>query len=78
MEECININSEGEASVIVYFTYPYFNKKTEIIGDTAFVYTGVPIDKIPFPGSYIINGDNFEYEVELIKQNHPPGDWELK
>jgi hypothetical protein len=82
LEECINANSEGEASVIVYFTYPYFNKKTEVIGDTAFAYTGVPIDKIPFPGSSEIIGiglaeiDN-DYEMELIRETLFEG-WKLK
>jgi hypothetical protein len=82
LEECINTNSEGEASVMVYFTYPYFTKKTEIIGDTAFAYTGVPIDKIPFPGSSEIIGiglaeiDN-DYEMELIKETPFEG-WKLK
>ena len=78
LEECINANSEGEASVIVYFTYPYFNKKTEIIGDTSFAYTGVPIDKIPFPGSSGISGiGSEEYEMELIRETPFEG-WMLK
>lgn len=82
LEECINTNSEGEASVIVYFTYPYFNKITEIIEDTAFVYTFVPIDIIPFPGSNVIGGislaemDNY-YEMELILVTPFEG-WKLK
>ncbi|GAI23285.1 unnamed protein product, partial [marine sediment metagenome] len=33
---------------------------------------------IAFPGSNIYEGDTFEYEIELIKETHPPGDWKLK
>jgi hypothetical protein len=78
LEEYINTNSEGEASVMIYFTYPYFTKKTEIIGDTAFVYTGVSIDKIPFPGSNGISGLGFlDYEMELIRETPFEG-WKLK
>ena len=78
LEECININSEGEALMMIYFTYPYFNKKTEIIGDTAFVYTYIAIDKIPFPGSNIISSiGSGDYEMELIRETPPQG-WILK
>lgn len=80
LEECINANSKGEASVMVYFTYPYFTRKTEIIGDTAFAYAGVVIEKIPFPGaSSLINiGDpSMEYEMEFI-MGTPFEGWKLK
>ena len=76
LEECINTNSEGEASLLI--SEPYFYKPAEAIENNAIVYAEIFVDIIPFPGSCIINGDNFEYEVELIKQNHPPGDWMLK
>jgi len=36
-EEYININSQGEASLMIY--EPYFYKPTEVIGDTAIAYT---------------------------------------
>jgi len=75
-EEYININSEGEASLLI--SEPYFYKPAEAIENNAIVYAEIFVDIIPFPGSCIINGDNFEYEVELIKQNYPPGDWMLK
>jgi len=75
-EKYININSEGKASVLIYL--PYFYKKAEVIENNAIVYAQIFTDKIPFPGSCIIYGDVFEYEIELLKQNYPPGDWELK
>lgn len=84
-EEYININSEGEASLMIYG--PSFYKQTEVIGediydpdirDNAIAYVKIITHKIPFPGSYEIDVDVFEYETELIKQNYPPGDWELK
>ena len=74
-EEYININSEGEALVVIYL-YP-FDKKIEVIGDNAIVYATVSARKMDLPGS-VTYVDIFEYEIELIKQNHPPGDWELK
>ena len=78
LEECINANSEGEALVMIYFTHPYFTEKTEIIGDTAFVYTWVTIDKIPFLGSNVrINIGSGDYEMELIKISPFEG-WMLK
>jgi len=78
LEECINANSEGEALVMIYFTYPYFNKKTEIIGNTAFVYVWASIDKIPFLGSSGISGiGSGDYEMELIKETPFEG-WMLK
>lgn len=78
LEECINTNSEGEALVMIYFTYPYFTKKAEIIGDTAFVYVWVSIDKIPFLGSSGISGiGSDEYEMELIRETLFEG-WMLK
>jgi hypothetical protein len=75
-EEYININSQGEASLMIY--EPYFYKPTEVIGDTAIVYIWIFAHKIPFPGSCGEEVDTFEYEVELIKQNYPPGDFMLK
>jgi len=84
-EEYININSEGEASLIIY--KPVFYKQTEIIGediydpdirDEAIAYVKIYTDITAFPGSNIHKGDIFEYEIELHKQNYPPGDWELK
>lgn len=78
LEECINANSEGEALVMIYFTHPYFTEKTEIIGDTAFVYTWVTIDKIPFLGSNVrINIGSGYYEMELIRETPFEG-WMLK
>lgn len=78
LEECINANSEGEALVMIYFTYPYFTEKTEIIGDTALVYTYVTIEKIPFLDSVEhINIASDEYEMELIRETPPQG-WKLK
>jgi hypothetical protein len=78
LEECINTNSEGEALVMIHFTYLYFTKKTEIVGDTAFVYVWVSIDKIPFFGSSGISGiGSDEYEMELIKETLFEG-WMLK
>jgi len=75
-EEYINANSEGEASVLIYFCK--FYKPTEVTGDTAVVYTEIMTHKIPFPGSYVEGGDDFEYEIEVIKQNIPLGAWKLK
>jgi len=75
-EEYININSEGEASVVIRL-HPFY-KQTEVIGDNAIVYATVSADKIPFPDSCATYVDTFEYEIELIKQNYPPGDWKLK
>ena len=84
-EEYINTNSEGDASLIIY--KPVFYKQTEVIGediydpdirDEAIVYVKIYTDIIAFPGSSIHEGDIFEYEIELHKQNYPPGDWKLK
>ncbi len=75
-EEYINTNSEGEASVVIYG--PVFYEETEVIGDNATVYTRVFTDITPFPGSNYHTGDFFEYEIELIRQHTPPGDWKLK
>lgn len=78
LEECINTNSEGEALVMIYFTHPYFTEKTEIIGDTAFVYVWVSIKKTPFLGSNTwINIGSGYYEMELIKETLFEG-WMLK
>ena len=75
-EEYININSEGEASVLIHT--PYIYKETEVIGDNAIVYAQIFTDIIPFPSSFVIYGDHLEYEIELIRQHTPPGDWKLK
>ena len=75
-EEYIDTNSEGEASVIIHT--PHFYKQTEIIGNIAIAYAQIFTDIIPFPGSCVIYGDVFEYEIELIKETSPPGDWKLK
>ena len=75
-EEYININSQGEASLMIY--EPYFYKPTEVIGDNAVSYIWIFAHKIPFPGSSGEEVDTFEYEVELIKQNYPPGEFMLK
>lgn len=74
-EEYINTNSEGEASVIILT--PHFYKQTEVIGDNAIAYVQIFTDIIPFPGSCVIYGDSFEYEIELIREHTPPGDWKL-
>ena len=84
-EEYINTNSEGDASVVIYG--PVFYKPVEIIGedtsepdmrDEAIAYARIATDITAFPGSCIHEGGTFEYEIELHKQNYPPGDWELK
>jgi len=84
-EEYININSEGESSLIIY--EPVFYKPVEIMGedasepdmrDEAIAYVEIFTDITAFPGSCIDEGDTFKYEIELHNQNYPPGDWELK
>lgn len=74
-EEYININSEGEASVIVHL--PIFYKQSEATGNNAIVYAKIFVDKIAFPGCHIIDVDTFGYKIELIKETSPPGDWKL-
>jgi len=64
-EEYINANSGGEASVLIYFYH--FYEQTEVIGNNAIVYAKIFVDKIPFPGSCVIDVDIFKYEIELIK-----------
>lgn len=76
-EEYININSEDECSFLIIY-FDKFYKPTEVIGDTAIVYIQVFVNKIPFPGSSVIYGDTFEYEVEVIQQDYPPGEFILK
>ena len=78
-EEYINVNSEGECSFLIIY-FDKFYKPTEIIGDNAVVYAKIITDKIVFPCKKMIgiDFDIFEYETELIKQNYPYGDWELK
>lgn len=75
-EKYINTNSGGDVSLIIYG--PTFYEQTEVIENNAVVYTRIIADKIVFPSKYGIDFDVFEYETELIKQNYPPGDWELK
>ena len=78
-EEYININSEGECSFLMIY-FDKFYKPTEVIGDTAIVYARIITDNIVFPCKKMdgIDIDVFEYETELIKQNYPYGNWELK
>jgi len=73
-EKYINDNSEGEASVLVYFLY--FYKPTEVVGNNIIVYAKVSVDKIAFPNSGVIN-DTFEYEMEVI-ETPPLGRLKLK
>jgi len=75
-QEYININSEGEASVLI--SKPYFYKQAEVIGNNAIVYAKIFAHKIAFPDSTTIDVDTFEYEIELIKETSPPGSWKLK
>jgi hypothetical protein len=78
-EEYININSEDYCSFLMIY-FDKFYKPTEVIGDTAVVYVRIIADKIVLPCKKM-NGmdiDIFEYETELIKQNYPYGNWELK
>jgi hypothetical protein len=78
-KEYININSEDDASSLMIY-FDKFYKPTEIIKDNAVVYARIITDKIVFPTKKMngIDIDVFEYETELIKQNYPYGDWELK
>ena len=78
-EEYININSEGECSFLIIY-FDKFYKPTEIIGDNAVVYARIITDNIVLPCKKMdgLDIDIFEYETELIKQNYPYGDWELK
>ena len=75
-EVYINVNSEGEASVVIYG--PSFYEQSEAIGNNAVVYATIATDITAFPGSCIHEGGLFEYEIELIKETSPPGDWKLK
>ena len=78
-EEYINISSEDECSFLIIY-FDKFYKPTEVIGDNAVVYVRIIADKIVFPCKKMngIDIDVFEYETELIKQNYPFGNWELK
>ena len=83
-EEYININSEDPCSFLIIY-FDEFYKPTEVIEDTAVVYARIIADKIVVPCNSDLhkkmNGldiDIFEYETELIKQNYPYGNWELK
>ena len=87
-EEYINANSEGDATVLIFLDK--FYNQTEIIGGDidniydpniryeAIAYVKIITHKRLFIDSYITDVDVFEYETELLKQNYPPGDWELK
>ena len=78
-EEYININSEDVCSFLLIFLDDFY-KPTEVIGDTAVVYVKIITDKIVVPCKKMdgLDIDIFEYETELIKQNYPYGNWELK
>jgi len=78
-EEYININSEGECSFLIIY-FDKFYKPTEVIEDNAVVYARIIIDNIILPCKKMngIDIDVFEYETELIKENYPYGNWELK
>jgi len=78
-EEYINTNSEGVCSMVMVY-FDKFYKPTEIIENNAVVYARIIVDNIVLPCKKT-NGmdiDIFEYETELIKQNYPYGNWELK
>ena len=75
-EEYINDNSEGSVSLMIY--EPSFYEETEVIGDTAIAYVWIFVHRITLSDIYGGKVDTFKYETELIKQNHPPGEWELK
>ena len=75
-EEYINVNSEGEASIVIYG--PSFYEQSEAIGNNAVVHATIATDITAFPDSCIHEGGLFEYEIELIKETSPPGDWKLK
>ena len=78
-KEYININSEGECSFLMIY-FDKFYKPTEVIGDNAVVYARIITDNIILPCKKMngIDIDVFEYETELIKENYPYGNWELK
>ena len=78
-EEYIDINSEGECSFLMIY-FDKFYKPTKVIGDNAVVYARIITDNIILPCKKMngIDIDVFEYETELIKQNYPYGNWELK
>ncbi|HZK12523.1 MAG TPA: hypothetical protein VFD10_09305 [Atribacterota bacterium] len=81
-EEYININSEDVCSFLLIFLDDFY-KPTEITGDTVVVYVKIITDKIvvlckKIDGNGIDIIDIFEYDTELIKQNYPYGNWELK
>ena len=78
-EEYININSEDPCSFLIIY-FDKFYKPTEVIGCNAVVYARIIVDKIVLPCKKMIGleFDIFEYETELIKQNYPYGNWELK
>ena len=73
-EEYININSEGEASLLISSLYLY--DETEVIENNAIVYAEIFVDRIAFPGSGVVNVGVFEYETELIRIF--TSEWKLK
>ena len=78
-EEYINTNSEDVCSMMMVY-FDKFYKPTEIIENNAVVYARIITDNIVLPCKKMdgMDIDIFEYETELIKQNYPYGDWELK
>lgn len=76
LEEYININSEGETSLLI--SESHFQGQTEVIENHAIVNIYIFSNKITFSNNYLIyDGETLEYEIELIKIS-PPGDWKLK
>jgi len=75
-EEYININSEGEASVIVSF-YEFYSPPVVVCG-IAYVYPSIFVDIVPYPGSSSMYGEHFDYVMLLVKETSPPGDWKLE
>jgi len=73
-EEYININSEGEVSLLISSLYLY--DETEVIENNAIVYAEIFVDRIAFPGSGVVNVGVFEYETELIRIF--TSEWKLK
>ena len=75
-EEYINVNSEGEASVIVSF-YEFYSPTVVTCG-IAYVYPSIFVDIIPYPDSNLIYGEHFDYVMLLVKETSPPGSWKLE
>ena len=75
-EEYINVNSEGEASVIVSF-YEFYSPTVVTYG-IAYVYPSIFVDIVPYPDSYVIYSEHFDYMMLLVKETSPSGDWKLE